>query len=266
MNEQVIRKIHTALLLSLLVVPWGGRIGGTQSPALQVGEPENQGLKKIDEAIAALGGNAYLSVQDITLSGRGYQIFHGSTSGAGVFVDYIKYPDKERLELGKKKESILIYNGEQGWDIDYRAVRAVVADQMESYHRTQKYLIDRILRFDLKAKKYRAYYEGTEYTEATKYDVITLEDTSREKMSLLLNTSTHLPVALRYRLVDPKTKGVDKMEAWYGNFRSVQGVMTPFHRERIRNGERISETFVNEVKYNSSLPDSLFTAQGAESK
>jgi len=142
----------------------------------------------------------------------------------------------------------------------------MTAEEIEGYRRTQRYSIDRILRFDLRAKKYRAYYEGTEYAQATKYDVITLEDSNREKMSLLLNASTHLPVALRYRLVDPKTKGVDKMEIWYGNFRSLQGIQTPFHRERIRNGERISETFVNEVHYNSGLQDSLFTAQEGKSK
>jgi hypothetical protein len=266
MNKPIIRRIHSLLLLGLLAVLGGGKIEWGQSPALPIAEPENQGLKKIDEAIAALGGNAYLSVQDITLSGRGYRIFNGSTTGAAVLVDYIKYPDKERLELGKKKESILIYNGDRGWEIDFRGAHPMVADQMESYLLTQKYLIDRILRLDLKAKKYRAYYEGTEYAEATKYDVIILEDSNREKMSLLLNASTHLPVALRYRLVDPKTKGVDKMEAWYTNFRSVQGVMTPFHRERIRNGERISETFVSEVKYNSGLQENLFIAQGGGSK
>ena len=245
---------------------WGGMVGWSQSPASQANEAANPGQKMLEEAVAALGGNAYLNVRDITINGRGYQLYHESTSGAAVFVDYIKYPDMERVEIGKKKESILVYNGDQGWEIDYRAVRAMTAQEIEGYRRTQKYSIDRILRFDLSAKKYRAYYEGTEYAQATKYNVITLEDSNREKMSLLLNASTHLPVALRYRLVDPKTKGVDKMENWYGNFRSLQGIQTPFHRERIRNGERISETFVNEVRYNSGLQDSLFTAQESKSK
>lgn len=244
----------------------GGMIAWSQSPALQGDEAANPGQKMLEEAIAALGGNAYLSVRDITINGRGYQLFRESTSGAAVFVDYIRYPDKERLEIGKKKEIILVYNGDRGWEIDYRAVRAMTAQEMEGYQRTQKCSIDRILRFDLKAKKYRAYYEGTEYAQTTKYDVITLEDSNREKMTLLLDASTHLPVALRYRLVDPKTKGVDKMEIGYGNFRAVQGIQTPFHRERIRNGERISETFVNEVQYNSGLQDSLFTVREGKSK
>jgi outer membrane lipoprotein-sorting protein len=222
-------------------------------------DTETRGRKMLKEAIAALGGDAYLSAKDFTLSGRFYQIYHSVTSGAAVFVDYIKYPDKERQEIGKKKESIIIYNGDQGWDIDYRAVRAMTFEQMESYHRDQRYSLDRILRFDLKANKYRIYYDGSDLIEATKYDMVTLEDANRERMSILLNSRTHLPEALRYRLVDPKTGGVDRMESWYGNFQLVEGIMTPFHRERIRNGERISETFVNSMKYNSGLSDSLFT-------
>ena len=244
----------------------GGKVGGAQSTPLPADEDETRGQKMLDEAITALGGNAYLSVQDITLSGRYYQIFNESTSGATVFVDYIKYPDKERQELGKKKESIIINNGDQGWEVDFRGTHAQTPEEAENYRRAQKYSLDRILRFDLKSKKYHIYYDGTEYAEATKYDVVTLEDANREHISILLNASTHLPAALRYRLVDPKTKGVDKMELWYGNFQVVQGIHTPFHRDRIRNGGRISETFINEVRYNSGLSDSLFTVRGAGSK
>ncbi len=222
-------------------------------------DPENRGQRLLNEAINALGGEAYLAVKDFTLSGRFYQIFHGTTSGAAVFVDYVRYPDKERQEIGKKKESILIYNGDQGWDIDYRAVRAMTVEQMESHHRDQRYSLDRILRFDLKAKKYRVYYDGTELIQANKYDIVTLEDANRQRMSILVNSKTGLPEALRFRYVDPKTGGVDRMESWYGNFLSVQGIMTSFHRERIRNGERITETFVNDMHYNSGLSDSLFT-------
>lgn len=240
----------------ILVFLAAGMQAQTSAPAAD--EAESKGRKLLAMAIAALGGEVYLTVNDFTLTGRFYQIYHGATSGAAVFVDYVKYPDKERQEIGKKKESILINNGDRGWDIDYRAVRFQTAEQIENYIRAQKYSLDRLLRFGLKSGKYRIYYDGTEYVQPSTYDVVILEDTNREKWTLLLNTSTHLPEALRYKLVDPKNGGVDKMESWLGNFQRVQGIMTPFHRERIRNGQRIAETFVNDVKYNTGLSDALF--------
>lgn len=237
-----------------------------QSNQVSAEDPTNQGEKMLQEAIAALGGEAYLSVKNYTVSGRFYSIYHGATSGAAVFVDYVKYPDKERQEIGKKKESIIINNGEQGWEIDYRAVRTQTVEQIESYRRAQKYSLDRILRFDLAAKKYRVSFEGTEYKDSKKFNVISLEDASRERLNILINVNTHLPEALRYKTKDPKTGGVDQMESWYAAFRSVQGIMTSFRRERIRNGERITQTFVNELQYNSGVSDSFFTAQGIGSK
>lgn len=256
-----IRKSRGFILLLVFGLVVCCSVGWSQAPPSPVDETETRGQQMLSAAIAALGGGKYLSVQDFTVTGRFYQIFHGVTSGAAVFVQYVKYPDKERQEIGKKKESIIINSGDQGWDIDYRAVRALTGEQVENYRRMQKYSLDRILRFDLKAKKYRVYFDGTEFIQGIKYDVVTLEDANRERMSLLLNASSHLPEALRYRLVDPKSKGVDRMENWYGNYQSVQGIMTPFHRERIRNGERISETFINEIKDNPGLSDALFIAR-----
>ncbi len=223
-----------------------------------VDSSETRGQKLLQQAIEALGGQAYLTVKDMTLIGRFYQIFHGSTSGAAPFVDYIRYPDKERQELGKKKESIVIFNGDKGWDVDFRGAHPWVGEQVDEYLRNQKYSLDRILRFDLKTNKYRVYFDGTEYIQALTYDVVTLEDSNRERMSILLDSQTHLPEAVRYRFRAAGSSGVDHMETWVSNYQSIGGVMTPLKRERIRNGEPISQTFVTEVKYNTGLPDSMF--------
>ena len=253
-------RFSIGLVLSCFFFLAAGRCWAQNQPPV-VDENETHGRKLLDDAIAALGGDAYLSVKDITLVGRFYQIYHGTASGASVFTDYLKYPDMERQELGKKKENIVIYNGDKAWDVDFRGVHPMLPAHIKEYWRTQKYSLDRILRMDLKTKNYRIYYDETDYVQPTTYDVVTLEDSHRERMSILINPQTHLPEAIRYRFKAADGSGVDRMESWFGNYHPVQGIMTPYHRDRIRNGERISETFVNEVKYNSGLPDSLFTPQ-----
>ncbi len=246
--------VRILMLLSLAGLSPGLARGQTPAPD----ERETHGAKMVQQAIEALGGKAYLSVKDFTLTGRTYSIFHGTTSGTAPFVVYVKYPDKERQELGKKKESINIYNGDKAWNVDFRGAHPLLPKEIAEYHRAQQYSMDRLLRFELNTHKYRIYFDGTDFVEATKYDIVTLEDAHRHRMSLLLNARTHLPEALRYRYKAADGSGVDKMESWVGNYRRVDGIMTPFHREMLRNGERISETFITGVKYNTGLADSLF--------
>jgi len=76
-----LRRTRVFVLPGLLAMLWGGMVGWSQSPASQGGEAANPGQKMLEEAVAALGGNAYLSVRDITINGRGYQLYHESTSG-----------------------------------------------------------------------------------------------------------------------------------------------------------------------------------------
>src|SRR5690349_1242900 len=70
----------------------------------------------LDQMIAALGGPAYLNIQDMEQQGRTYSFDHNGqpTSGGAPFVRYWKWPDKERVELLKHRDWILTYNGDNG--------------------------------------------------------------------------------------------------------------------------------------------------------
>ncbi|MDD5543820.1 MAG: hypothetical protein PHX83_11655 [Acidobacteriia bacterium] len=257
-GAMIFRSIGLASLGLLLL--WCGHSRAAASPLQtpSASDPETQARKLIDQAIEALGGPAYLAVRDVTLTGRFYQIYHGSASASTIFVDYFKYPDRERQELGKKRDDIVIHNGDQGWDVDFRGVHPMTPDDVQGYRQSLELSIDHILRYEINSKKYRIYYEGSDMVEGINYDILTLEDAHREALHLLLNARTHLPEVLRYRIKDPKNGGVDHFESWWANFQRVEGVVFPFHRIRMRNGERIGETFVNDLKFNSGLSDSLF--------
>src|SRR5580704_19113864 len=56
----------------------------------------------IDQMIQALGGNAYLNIEDVTQEGRTYSFHLGESEGTGVlFWRFYKFPDKDRVELTK---------------------------------------------------------------------------------------------------------------------------------------------------------------------
>src|SRR5260370_23250582 len=56
----------------------------------------------LDQAIQALGGQAYLSIHDIEQEGRTYSFYHGQPTSNGVlFWRFMEFPDKERIEVTK---------------------------------------------------------------------------------------------------------------------------------------------------------------------
>src|SRR6266403_328627 len=74
--------------------------------------------QSIDQMIAALGGAAFLDVNDIHTTGRFFAFTHGDLSSSDIFSDYIKFPDMERTEFGTlNKRSVTINRGKEEWKI-----------------------------------------------------------------------------------------------------------------------------------------------------
>src|ERR1700678_972363 len=61
----------------------------------------------LDQMIRALGGDAYLNVQNSQTEGRTYSFYHGRPSGMGsVYWRFWQWPDKERIELTKQRDVV----------------------------------------------------------------------------------------------------------------------------------------------------------------
>ena len=77
----------------------------------------------IDQAIQALGGQAYLTIRDREMQGRSYSFHHGRPSNGGViFWGFSEYPDKERIELTKERDVTELYVGDKGYELTYKGV------------------------------------------------------------------------------------------------------------------------------------------------
>jgi len=60
----------------------------------------------LDQAIQALEAKAYLNIQDVSQQGRTYSFHHGETTSTGVlFWRFVKFPDKERIEVTKQRDN-----------------------------------------------------------------------------------------------------------------------------------------------------------------
>jgi len=226
---------------------------------------EDPGVKKarrlLDQMIQALGGQAFLNVQDMEQQGRAYGFYHGNPSGQGsVFWRFWRWPDKERIELTKQRDVIYIYNGDQGWEITYKGTRAEDPDEIKEYLRAREYSLNSVLRGWLQQPSTALFYEGIGLSQDKQVEKITIINSKDQAVTIAIDQNTHLPVKKSYFIRDPVSREKDEEAEVYDNWRLVQGIYTAHIIVAMHNGEITRQRFLQNVTYNQGLPDSKFTA------
>lgn len=215
----------------------------------------------LDHMIRALGGSAYLNIQDISQQGRAYSFFHGQPNSVGtLFWRFYKYPDKDRIELTKQRDVVYIYSGDKGYEITYKGTSAEDHDALQEYLRRRAHSLDWVIRQWLVQPGIALFYEGSTVAGDKPADQVTILTANNDSVTLYLDTETHLPIKKTYSWRDPKDKLRNTEDETYDNYRSVEGIMTPFSVTRYLNGDMSNQRFLHEVSYNRGLNDALFAA------
>jgi hypothetical protein len=253
--------LASALLLAVSAL---GQNPPAQRPVQEIVN-EDPGVKKaravLDQMIQALGGQAFLSVQDMEQQGRNYAFYHGNPSGQGaLFWRFWKWPDKERFEFTKQRDVIYIYNGDQGWEITYKGTRAEDPEELKEYLRSREYSLNNVLRGWLKQPGTALFYDGSGLTQDKQVEKVTIINSKDEAVTLAIDQLTHLPVKKIYFVRDPVSREKDEEAEVYDNWRMEQGLNTAHTIVGMRNGEITRQRFIQSVSYNQGIPDSKFMA------
>src|ERR1043165_7574206 len=220
----------------------------------------------LDQAIQALGGAAYLNIQDLAQEGRGYSFHHGEPNSLGtMFWRFRKYPDKDRFELTKKRDVIELYVGERGYEVTYRGVHDMDPKNLEPFLRRRHFALDIVLRQWLNEPGIALFYEGQTVAAQKEVDQVTVMNAKNEAVTLYLDFNSHLPVKKTFSWRDPTDKQRNIEEEVFDNYRPVQNIMTPFDTTRFYNGEMAAQSFLTSVTYNQGVPERLFDPQAASS-
>ena len=158
----------------LLIIIFTGLAFGqanTPAPAAQSVPIDQENAHKakalIDQMIDALGGNAYLNVEDVSQEGRTYSFHLGQSEGVGVlFWRFYKFPDKDRVELTKKRDVVYVYRGDQGFEITYKGTRADDPKAVSDYLRRREFSLDWVLRKWLHEAGHRPILRGAHRSRA----------------------------------------------------------------------------------------------------
>jgi hypothetical protein len=238
------------LFLGLLLSP----------PILAQDAAAARGRQILNQAIQALGGQAYLGLRDYRMEGRGFSFDHlERITGMAPILELDRLPDKYRQAQGKNRDYIVVVNDDKGWDSSFRGVAPLPAADVERIRLSRKASFDVILRFRLNEPGVEVLYTGTDFVDGQPVDVVEFSDADVNVVKLGLAHETHLPVRREWERKLPnhvREQNVETLSKYHAAKGSI--VQFPFYIGRERNGIKVFEFFITEIDTNHRLDDSMF--------
>jgi len=237
-----------------------------------------RGKKVIDDAIAALGGDKFLEMQDRVESGRAYSFYRDNLSGLSIAKIYTRYltadPTKsahqlavrERQSFGKNEDSAVVLREDRGANITYRGPKPIPVQDFERYRETTLHNIFYILRQRLHEPGMDFEFVGSDVVDRIPVDIVDVIDGENFTVRVFIHQTSKLPVKQSFSRLDPKTKDRDEEVTRFDRYRENQGIQWPQQITRERNGDKIYQIFADSVAFNQDLTDDLFAINAAPRK
>ena len=228
------------------------------------GQDADKAQRLFEDAIQAMGGDAYRTVTDMASEGRYFAFnLQGDSSGLIQFRDYTKLPDKSRFELGNRKKEldITVFNlgKNEGWILEgQKDTRVATPKEMKEFRSAVNHSLDGIFHFRYKDPQNKLFYLGAgEGTEVT-LDLVKIIDPENDEVIVYFDRISKLPAKIEYRSVNDngvRLRIVDQFSQWH----KIQEVNTPMRIDSSVNGRRSSQQFVMKITYNNNLQDDFFS-------
>ena len=233
---------------------------------------QQKGKRVVDEALAALGGQAFLNMQNRVESGRIYGFYNERLSGLGVDVLYTSYlPRPEQSDpsflgvrvrdaRGKKQDDVILYTDGTGYELTFRGARPLTDVLIKQFRTATMHNVFYILRQRLGEAGLIFDSRGSDFFENRPVEIIDITDANNDTVTVYFDQSTKLPTRQLYFRKDPIDNTKLEEVSLFSKYRDVGGgVMWPFTILRERNGEKIFEMYSETVDINKDLKESMFT-------
>jgi hypothetical protein len=244
------------------------------SLALSAETKQERGKRVIDEAVAALGGDKFLTMQDRVESGRAYSFYRDRLTGLSIAKIYTRYlhkptakgiAERERQTFGKDEDYYVLFTDNNGYMVTFRGARPMPTERYTRWIETTRRNIFYILRNRLKEPGMIFESQGSTIWENTPVEIVDIIDADNNVVTVYFQQATKLPLRQYSVRRDPKTKEKTEDVSLFSKFRDVGGgVQWPFNMMTARNGEKVFEIFSDSVTVNQGLTDNLFTLSSNE--
>jgi hypothetical protein len=250
-------------LLSVLVCLLHASFAGGVSA--QGSDPKAK--KVVDNAVAGLGGDKFLSMRTRVTTGRAYRFYNEQLSGldiATIYSEELDHPAangvaiRERQVFGKKQDYSVLFLGDQGWDITFRGARPLPDETWERYQRTTENNILYILRHRLNEPGLTFDYIGTDVQLNAEVVTIEIADMKGRVVRVVFDKITGLPVRQSFTYLDPTRVRIEESMD-FSKYRESNGAKWPLTVVRSRNGEKVYELFAEKLQVNEGVPEDKFS-------
>jgi hypothetical protein len=231
-----------------------------------------RGKRVIDEALVALGGRAFLAMQDRVESGRAYSFYEERLTGLSIAHIYSRYlagasPSgtetlgvRERQAFGKKQDDVILFTEGAGYELTFRGARPLADTRIAQYKDSTTRNIFYILRVRLDEPGLILESHGSDFYEHRPVEIVDITDADNRTVTVYFDQLTKLPTRQNFFRRDPIDNSKIEEVSLFSKYRDVGGsVMWPLSIRRERNGEKIFEIFSESVVINQGLKDDLFT-------
>jgi hypothetical protein len=231
---------------------------------------KTRGEQAIKECIAALGGNTFLNMQDRLETGLAASFYREKVSGmspAELHTRYREPPNPipvsfdgllERQVFGKKKEDVVLFTPDGGWEVTFRGVRPLPDETVSKHKEAVIANFLYILRMRLNEPGLSIEHHGLDVADNQRVERVDILDDADRSISVYLNADTKLPVMQRYMRFDPFYKEkIEEVTRW-SKYRQIGGLTWPLTVVREHDGEMIYQMFSDRFSINNNFDPKLF--------
>ncbi len=238
------------------------------SPALLLADRQTAGKQLLAETLTAMGGPAFLAMNDRTEAGRLYSFYRERLSGltrARIYTRYGPEPKpgeldvQERQSYGKDKEDYaVLFEETAGYQVSDRGARPLAPDVWERYQDTTLRNIFYILRQRRNEPGLIVEHRETGVLENQPVEVLDITDAENRLVTVYLHRTTKLPLRQVFYRRDAMRYRHEEISI-FAKYRDVGGgAMWPWNIVRNRDGEKAFEIFSEQVTINDKLDEKLF--------
>ncbi|HUP04463.1 MAG TPA: hypothetical protein VMU19_10765 [Bryobacteraceae bacterium] len=234
--------------------------------------PAERGKRIVQEAVQALGGDAFLHMTDRVETGRAYSFYRSEITALSLARFYTRYTDnpapgklalREResfLTPGKTEETSAVLLTENGaWDITYRGAEPLDDAQYRGFVDSTEHGVLYILRCRLNEPGLDFYWDSTDVQDNRPVEIVEITDAAGEKITVSFDQDTKLPLRQVWRHRNLQFKDFDTETSLYSNYHDAgHGVRLPTIVQRDRNGEKLSAMYADSVEVDRNPSADLF--------
>lgn len=229
---------------------------------------QDRGKRVVMEALKALGGDAYLHMQDRVETGRLYSFYRAEISGLSVATLYTRYlapvpgkvSEREREAFGTKQDAGYVLLTENGaWEVGFHGARPLDDKTYNNFKDSTLHNILYIMRQRLNEPGMSFYSQGADVVEREPVEIVDITDADNFTVTVYFSQLTKLPVKQVYRRRNEQFHDFDTETTLFSKYRDVSGIKWPFDVWRERNGDKVFEMYSEKVEINQDLKDNLFS-------